>query len=227
MTATGVKTTTPFNLDRVLAALPLAVEPMRPAHLPVVMDIEREAFSLPWPERAYRHELTRNDFAYYYALFARSATQPPAPQSAWQRLRQVMGCRSNAGTDPMLGYGGFWLMYDEAHISTLAVHADYRRQGLGELLLVVLLGEAGQLGALRSTLEVRVSNTAAQSLYAKYGFEQAGRRKAYYKNNQEDALTLTTPDFASPAYQDLVENRLSGLLRQLDPTSLDKIWQMH
>ncbi len=223
MTTMGVKATTSFNLDRVLAALPLSVEPMRPAHVPAVIDIEREAFSLPWPERAYRHELTQNDFAHYYALFARSVTQPPVPLSTWQRLRQVIGRRSNAGTDPMLGYGGFWLMYDEAHISTLAVHAEYRRLGLGELLLVVLLGEAERLGALRTTLEVRVSNAAARSLYAKYGFEQVGRRKAYYDDNREDALILTTPDFASLAYQDLVQKRVSRLLRQLDQSSLDKI----
>jgi ribosomal-protein-alanine N-acetyltransferase len=109
-------------------------------------------------------------------------------------------------------------MYDEAHISTIAVRAGYRRQGLGELLLVALLEEARRLDALRATLEVRVSNVAAQALYAKYGFEQAGRRKAYYNDNREDALILTTPDFASFDYQDLVENRRRDLLRRLDRT---------
>lgn len=212
----GVKTTNQFSLDRLLAALPLVVELMQPAHIPAVMDIEREAFSLPWPERAYRHELTQNDFAHYYVLFPRSVTQLPVPLSAWQRLRRVVRRRPNGGTDLMLGYGGFWLMYDEAHISTLAVRADCRRHGLGELLLVVLLEEAHRLGALSATLEVRVSNVAAQSLYAKYGFEQVGRRKAYYNDNREDALILTTPDFASLAYQDLVENRRRDLLRRLD-----------
>ena len=118
-------------------------------------------------------------------------------------------------------------MYDEAHISTLAVRAEYRRQGLGEVMLVVLLEEARRLDALRVTLEVRVSNVAAQSLYAKYGFEQVGRRKAYYNDNREDALILTTPELASLAYQNLVENRRRDLLRRLDRTSLDKILQLH
>jgi ribosomal-protein-alanine N-acetyltransferase len=189
---------------------------MQPAHIPAVMDIEREAFSLPWPERAYRHELTQNDLAHYYVLFPRSVTRPPVPLSAWQRLRRVVRRWPNGGTDLMLGYGGFWLMYDEAHISTLAVRAECRRHGLGELLLLVLLEEAHRLGALSATLEVRVSNVAAQSLYAKYGFEQVGHRKAYYNDNREDALILTTPDFASLAYQDLVENRRRDLLRRLD-----------
>jgi len=223
----GLKTTTQFGLDRVLAALPLSVVLMQPAHIPQVMDIEREAFSLPWPERAYRHELTQNDFAHYYALCPRSAACPPAPRSSRPWLRPVIRRRPNVDTGPILGYGGFWLLYDQAHISTLAIRAEYRRQGLGEFLLVVLLGEAQRLGSLRAILEVRVSNVAAQSLYAKYGFEQVGRRKAYYNDNREDALILTTPDFASPAYQDLVENRLRGLLRQLDRASLDKILQMH
>jgi ribosomal-protein-alanine N-acetyltransferase len=222
-----VKTTTHFSLDKALAALHLAVEPMRPAHIAAVMDIEREAFSLPWPERAYRHELTQNDFAHYYALFRRPVPQPPVSLSAWQRLRQVVLRWPDASPDPMLGYAGFWLMYDEAHISTLAVRAECRRHGLGELLLVVLLEEGQRLGALRATLEVRVSNAAAQSLYAKYGFEQVGRRKAYYNDNREDALILTTPDFASPVYQDLLEDRRRGLLRRLDPTLLDKILQMN
>jgi ribosomal-protein-alanine N-acetyltransferase len=74
---------------------------------------------------------------------------------------------------------------------------------------------------------VRVSNLAAQALYAKYGFEQVGRRKAYYNDNQEDALILTTPEFASPAYQDLRNARQRDLLRRLAQIPLDKILQMH
>ena len=97
--------------------------------------------------------------------------------SAWQRLWQVMRHQQTTGPGIILGYGGFWLMHDEAHISTLAVRAESRRRGLGELMLVVLIKEAHRLRAFRVTLEVRVSNAAAQALYAKYGFEQVGRRK--------------------------------------------------
>jgi ribosomal-protein-alanine N-acetyltransferase len=227
MAAMGVKTTTQFSLDSTLPALPLVIEAMQPAHIPAVMEIEREAFTLPWPERAYRHEVTQNEFAHYYVLCPQSITHSPPPMSAWQRLWQTMRRQQTTGPGVIVGYGGFWLMYDEAHISTLAVRAEYQRQGLGELMLVVLLEEARRLDALRVTLEVRVSNTAAQALYAKYGFEQVGCRKGYYNDNREDALILTTPELALLAYQNLVENRRRDLLRRLDRTSLDKILQLH
>jgi ribosomal-protein-alanine N-acetyltransferase len=210
-----------------LADLPLVIQPLQLAHLPAVMEIERESFSLPWPERAYQHELTHNDLAHYYVLYPRSVTPSLAPMPAWQRLWQVMVRRPAAEAGPVLGYGGFWLLYDEAHISTLAVRITHRRQGLGELLLIAMLGEAQRLGASRATLEVRVSNVAAQALYTKYGFKQVGQRKAYYSDNREDALILTTPEFASLAFQDLLSARRRDLMGRMSQTLLDKILQMH
>jgi ribosomal-protein-alanine N-acetyltransferase len=210
-----------------LSAFPLVIEPMRLAHMPVVMEIERESFSLPWPERAYRHELTRNEFAHYYVLCHHTVAHASGLVSAWRRWRRGILRRPTADVGSIIGYGGFWLMYDEAHISTLAVRATQRRQGLGELLLIALLDEARRLGAARATLEVRVSNLAAQALYAKYGFQQVGRRKAYYSDNREDALILTTPEFSSLTYQDLVEARRHDLFGRLAQTSLDKIIHMH
>ena len=210
-----------------LAALPLAIEPMRLAHMPAVMEIERESFTLPWPERAYRHELTKNEYAHYYVLCSHLVAYTAESVSAWRRLWQGALRRPRTHTGPIIGYAGFWMMYDEAHISTLAVRATHRRQGLGELLLISLLDEACRLGAARATLEVRVSNLAAQALYAKYGFQQVGRRKAYYSDNREDALIMTTPEFSSPAYQDLLETSRRDLLRRLAQSSLDKILQMH
>jgi ribosomal-protein-alanine N-acetyltransferase len=210
-----------------LAGLRIVIEAMQLAHLPAVMEVEREAFPLPWPERAYRYELTQNELAHYYVLCFQSPSLSSARMPAWQRLWRVICHNLVSDANIVLGYGGFWLMYDEAHVSTLAVHAMWRRRGLGELLLIALLDEARRLGVSRATLEVRVSNEAAQTLYAKYGFEQVGQRKAYYSDNREDALILTTPEFASPAYQDLVNVRRRDLLRRLTQTSLDKIPQMH
>ena len=209
-----------------LTALPLAIVPMQLAHLSAVMEIERESFSLPWPERAYRHELTKNEYAHYYVLCSRSVAYAAESESAWRRLWQGMLHPPRADVRPIIGYAGFWMMYDEAHISTLAVRATHRRQGLGELLLISLLDEACRLDAARATLEVRVSNLAAQALYAKYDFQQVGRRKAYYNDNREDALILTTPKFSSLAYQDLLEACRRDLLRRLAQSSLDKILQM-
>ena len=154
---------------------------------------------------------------------------PPSPSGVmplWQRLWQTLH-RPPADVDFVLGHGGFWLMVDEAHISTLAVRAAWRRRGLGELLLVVLLDESQRLGASRATLEVRHSNAAAQALYAKYGFQQAGRRKAYYSDNREDALILTTPEFSALDYRDLICARRNDLWRRLAEASLDKITRMH
>jgi ribosomal-protein-alanine N-acetyltransferase len=210
-----------------LARIPLVVEPMQLAHVPAIMEIERESFSLPWPEGSYRYELRHNELAHYYVLRPRSAGPSMVPMPIWQRLWQAIWRRPPADTGLVLGYGGFWLMYDEAHISTLAIRMTWRRRGLGELLLVTLLDEARRLGSSRATLEVRVSNVAAQNLYAKYGFEQVGRRKGYYADNREDALILTTPEFASFTYRELIKVRRRDLRRRLAQASLDKIPQMH
>ena len=209
-----------------LVAFPLTIEPMQLAHVPQVMDIERECFSLPWPESAYRHEVTQNDLAHYYVLVTHPATPSALDESSWQRLRNVFRGRPAGKEITIAGYGGFWLMYDEAHISTLAVRIAQRGQGFGELLLIAMLYEARQLKASRATLEVRVSNTVAQTLYAKYGFEQVGRRKAYYNDNQEDALILTTPEFAAQDYQELIRTRRRELAGRLTQIPLDKILQI-
>jgi ribosomal-protein-alanine N-acetyltransferase len=199
-----------------LANLPLVVEPMCLVHVPAVMEIERESFALPWPESAYHHELTQNEMAHYYVLGPRLSSSAPDRSSAWRRLWRTLSHRPDSDARAIVwGYGGFWMMYDEAHISTLAVRTGWRRQGLGELLLLVLLDEAHRLGARLATLEVRVSNVAAQVLYFKYGFKQAGQRKGYYSDNREDALILTTPELASPDYQALINARRSDLLRRL------------
>jgi ribosomal-protein-alanine N-acetyltransferase len=84
-----------------------------------------------------------------------------------------------------------WLIVDEAHIATIATHPDFRRQGIGEQLLVHALKSAKAEGAVRSFLEVREGNVAAQELYRKYGFASEGRRVRYYKDNNEDAILMT------------------------------------
>ena len=108
--------------------------------------------------------------------------------------------RRRTGPATIVGYGGFWLMAGEAHISTIAVRPELRRRGIGELLLVAMIDRATDLGAKVATLEVRVSNTAAQSLYRKYGFRQVGLRHRYYSNN-EDALIMTTDRLTSAHFQ--------------------------
>ncbi len=84
-----------------------------------------------------------------------------------------------------------WLIVDEAHIATIATHPNYRRQGIGERLLVEALTSARAEGAKRAFLEVREGNAAAQSMYLKYGFEVTGLRPKYYRDNGENALLMT------------------------------------
>jgi ribosomal-protein-alanine N-acetyltransferase len=145
--------------------------------VPAVLDIERAAFTSPWPPEAFQQELRHNRLARY-----------------------VVARQGGA----VVGYAGVWLMVDEAHITTFAVHPDWRRQGVGRRLLLALIALAVDLDANRMTLEVRVSNAAAQALYAEAGFAIAGRRERYYTDDGEDAYIMTTPPLASAAMRDPV-----------------------
>ena len=143
----------------------VVVEPMRLDDLPAVHRIERASFTSPWPEHAYRSELETNRLAHY--LVARVG-------------------------DQVVGYGGMWLMVDEAHITTFAIHPAWRRQRIGERLLLAFLDLAVDRDAHEATLEVRLSNLAARRLYEKYGFRPVGLRPRYYSDDHEDALIMTT-----------------------------------
>ncbi|MCD8511841.1 MAG: ribosomal protein S18-alanine N-acetyltransferase [Bacillus sp. (in: Bacteria)] len=128
-----------------------------------VMEVEHNAFTTPWSRGAFLNELTTNQFAYYL-------------------VAEV--------DERIVGYNGVWVIIDEAHITNIAVHSDFRRQGIGELLLEGAIKLAKELGAKKLTLEVRVSNYAAQSMYKKKGFQNGGIRKNYYTDNQEDAQIM-------------------------------------
>lgn len=205
-------------------ALPFVIEPMTLADIPAVAAIERLSYSLTWPTRAFDYELRHNTLAHYYVLRTALA-HPPTDNSSPTVLPETLsGQRSQreashsavGGQSPnLIGLAGFWLMADEAHISTIAVHPDWRGLGLGEWLLLALL-EAGQaLGAETATLEVRPSNEPALALYQKYQFEEVGRRPRYYSDNDEDALIFTTPPFASPDYQAMLTQRKIALFDRL------------
>ena len=166
-------------------SLPYAIDWMHLTDIDQVMPIERASFSAPWPASAYRYELIQNDLSSYLVMRSRppSAAYPP---KRWRPLRREPPW-------PVLGYGGFWIILDEGHISTIAIDPDWRGRGLGELMLVALIEAAIAGGAGELTLEVRISNMVAQNLYQKYGFVQVGARKRYYHDNNEDALIMTTP----------------------------------
>ena len=186
------------------------VDPMTSQDIASVMQIEQEAFSAPWSARAYDYELHYNEMAHYYVVHPqsdggeRAEVRSATPASWWQRLvrREKGASQPPAVTQPVvLGYSGFWLMFDEAHISTIASHRDRRRRGIGELLLASMIDQASEIGAQMVTLEVRVSNLNAQALYRKYGFEVTGKRKSYYSDNGEDALIMSTPGVTTAEFQ--------------------------
>jgi len=151
--------------------LKLQIVPMRVGDLPAVHAIERASFDSPWPPDAYRSELETNRLAQYLVV--------------------------RAGDD-IAAYGGMWLMVDEAHVITFAVHPSWRRQRIGERLLLSMLDLAVDAGAREATLEVRLSNLPARRLYEKFGFRPVGLRPRYYSDNNEDALIMTTDQLRDP-----------------------------
>lgn len=178
--------------------LPYVVAPMTLEDVPTISEIERAVFTMPWSAGAFRYELAHNHSATYlvlrYAPWAAKWRGAPR-QAVWRLAHPDEIDRS------ILGYGGLWMMVDEGHICTLGVRAEWRGRGLGELLLWGLIQAAHQLGAAMVTLEVRESNTVAQSLYQKYGLQVVGRRKGYYTDNHEDALIMSVEGISSPDYQ--------------------------
>jgi len=127
-----------------------------------ILEVEKSCFRSPWTRHMFEDELY-NSNAYYYVI-------------------DVDG--------KIAGYAGFWKIIDEAHITNIAVHRDYRRRGYGKALVKTLLDKAKELEIIAVTLEVRVSNTAAISLYESFGFVSSGVRRGYYSDNNEDALIM-------------------------------------
>ena len=129
-----------------------------------VVELDQKSFSLPWPERSFRFELTDN----------------PAAR-CW--VAELDG--------NVVAMIVVWLIVDEAHVATLATHPEYRRQGIGRRLLAYALRQMMQDGARSSFLEVRASNLPAQEMYQKFGYEATGRRRHYYRDNDEDAILMS------------------------------------
>lgn len=189
------------------------VDRMTLADIPRITEIEKLAYASPWPTSAYRRELQENRWAHYIVVrdtSIRSALSPdPSGAEQHHRVFPLSLFQARTITPPtqaelasIVGFAGLWLMVDEAHVTTIAMHPDFRGRGVGELLLSALIDIAYQIGARNVTLEVRVSNHVAQNLYRKYGFRDAGIRKRYYSDNHEDALIMWTPEINDPVYRD-------------------------
>ena len=192
--------------------IPYVVEAMTPADIPEVAALERTVFTLPWSRYAFEHEVQHNPMAHFLILRKRDTGTIMQKCAS----RPVQKAASNPSSSPaLLGYGGFWLIIDEAHICTLAVHPDWRGKGLGELLLMHLIEHASQLNAAVLTLEVRATNLVAQRLYGKYGFRKVGRRSGYYMDTGEDAIIMTTDPISSTKFHGRLQELQTALRRRL------------
>lgn len=159
-----------------------------------VVEIDRLSFPVPWPARSYRYELmnnTRNSTLYVVEKAPDAPSDAERPAGWLKRLLSPEQTVQEVRVPQLLAYSGFWHIADEAHISTIAVHPDWRGRKLGELLVWVMVRQAILQGATMVTLEVRVSNIVAQNLYRKYGFDITGLRRGYYHDNHEDAYMMT------------------------------------
>ncbi len=169
------------------------IMPMRLADVDEIMEIERVAFPTPWAAHAYRYELRHNELAHYFVARARATETKVTGIARYlpRRIGQLLRKRGAVSTAPIWGYVGAWLLGDESHISTIAVHPKHRMKGIAQALIAHIIGHAVQFECILVTLEVRESNYPAQNLYTKFGFEVVGRRKNYYSDNGEDALIMT------------------------------------
>lgn len=139
---------------------------VRPAHiddLAAILEIERVSFATPWSLEAFKVELKDNEYARYLCL-------------------ELDG--------QVIGYVGLWFILDEGHITNIAITPNHQGQHWGEFLMRSVMEKMMEQGMERMTLEVRVSNSPAQSLYQRLGFAIAGVRKGYYADTGEDAMIM-------------------------------------
>ncbi len=188
--------------------MPYALRPMGPHDLDQVAAMEREAFPTLWPPTSYRREL-KNKIA-EYLVCAREGEFVTVTPPARTGLLRLLGRRNKPaqplGVPLLVGFVGVWYQAGDAHIVSIAVREEYRRRGLGELLLIGAVEMAVRRGQQVVTLEVRASNDAAQALYRKYGFTQTGLRRRYYADNHEDAVIMTTDPIGSDSYQAMFQD---------------------
>lgn len=136
---------------------------MKDEDIDQILEVEHASFTTPWSREAFYNEIHNNKFAVYIVL---------------EEDKKI------------IGYCGAWVVIDETHVTNLAMLPEYRGRKLGEALLKKMMSVAKEMGAKSMTLEVRVTNDVAQSLYRKLGFQNGGIRKNYYSDNQENALVM-------------------------------------
>jgi len=187
----------------------LTLRYMRLSDIPEVSAIDRMAFDPPWSPRSYQYEVTESNYSHMVVL--EKTSDPDKPKSSWRRIIGSFGMLPESDS-VIVGYGGLWNIVDEAHISTIATHPQFRGRGWGEVLLAGMIRRALSLNAAYLVLEVRVSNVVAQALYKKYGFEIVGTKANYYHSNNEDAYDMRLYFHNLDTYRATFEPRYEALL---------------
>lgn len=177
--------------------------------VPQVVDIEKRSFGTPWSPRTYAYEIAESRSSHMVVL---SGPETANPQ-AFRLSRMLRALGYSTGESVVLAYGGLWNLGDEGHISTIASHPDHRRAGYGEAALAGMMMRAIVLDMSYVALEVRVSNTGAQALYRKYGFDVYGIKSKYYLDNGEDAYDMRVD--LVPAARDRVKSLYDAVKSQL------------
>lgn len=167
----------------------LTLRYMRVADLTQVMQIDHASFRPAWPERSYRFEINESTVSYMTVL-VKTDGEPEPPPRPWWRIFPRQSQNGSKPTAEIVGYGGLWNIAEEAHVSTIASHPQHRGKGYGEVVLAGMIRRAIQLHAEYVVLEVRVSNSVAQALYRKYGFEVQDIKREYYQYDREDAYDM-------------------------------------
>jgi len=205
--------------------LPVTVRRLRVEDIDQVIAIEKEAFSPLWVSSSFKRDINNKRANYLVACFDEDVPpeeilaeidadqsgqeEEPQPPKLWSRVLGKFGFspidepEESGGAFDVAGYVSVWYQGDEAHITEIAVKETLRGRGVGELLLIGSLKAAIEYGSKVMTLEARVSNFIAHRLYQKYSFKSVGIRKAYYSDNREDAVIMTTTPIDTPEYDTL------------------------
>ncbi|MBC6476757.1 MAG: ribosomal protein S18-alanine N-acetyltransferase [Hormoscilla sp. GM7CHS1pb] len=186
----------------------LELKPLTVELLPAVLELDRLCFGNLWSLQGYEHELRslNSDLLIIYCL---------------DSFVKESGSKVDKGV--LVGLGCLWAIFEEAHITLVAVHPEYQHQGLGQLLMCTLLREAWRRGLERATLELGADNLAALSLYQKFGFAVAGRRRNYYPRTGEDGLIMWRSGLNSPTFPDELahwQQQVVSRLRETGPYSV-------
>jgi ribosomal-protein-alanine N-acetyltransferase len=207
----------------------LQIERMEMADVDEVCRIERRSFSNPWPLSAYRRELRHPEHNSYFVLRAQPLERSETGDLRTSRGRFLESILPVRRGDPpadephLAGYVGMWHMYDETHVTTIAVDPPYRGRGFGELLLLTSFAEAMARSSSWLSLEVRVSNQVARELYEKYEMMVYGRRAAYYTDNREDALVMWSRSLRDHEYFEHLLARRDELGKRLPEVDMPEL----